>query len=111
MTPGQFKKRVGRIKEYIRAGDIIQAVYSQRFDLGTMEDSFVFYRILRSLNPSPYMYFFKHRDLEIAGSSPELLVRKKGNLAGNFVGNFRAGYASVGDECGQPATGIVHECG
>ncbi len=81
MTKTLFKKNVNRIKEYIRSGDVIQVVYSQRFDLGGIDDSFSFYRILRGLNPSPYMYFFKHQGIEIAGSSPEMLVRKKGDLA------------------------------
>ncbi len=81
MSRSGFIRSVRKIKEYIRAGDIIQAVYSQRFDLGALKDSFSFYRILRSLNPSPYMFFFKHKDLELAGSSPELLVRKKSDRA------------------------------
>lgn len=81
MTPKCFERSVNRIKEYIRAGDVIQTVFSQRFDLGSIDDAFDFYRVLRSLNPSPYMYFFKHKNMEIAGSSPELLVRKKGDLA------------------------------
>jgi anthranilate synthase component 1 len=81
MTKREFVQIVNRIKEYIRAGDVIQTVPSQRFDLGKMEESFTFYRTLRSLNPSPYMFFFKHKDLELAGSSPELLVRKIGHYA------------------------------
>jgi len=81
LSQKEFIRRVNRIKDYIRAGDCIQTVYSQRFDLGRLKDSFDFYRILRSLNPSPYMFFYKHKNLELAGSSPEMLVRKKGNIA------------------------------
>jgi anthranilate synthase component 1 len=81
MSRTEFLRSVNRIKEYIRAGDCIQTVFSQRFNLGTLTNSFGFYRVLRSLNPSPYMFFFKYRDLELAGSSPELLVRKKGSHA------------------------------
>jgi len=81
MTPRAYQAKVKQIKEYIKQGDVIQAVLSQRFDLGRIPDTFAFYRVLRSLNPSPYMYYFKHGSLEIAGSSPEMLVRKKGYLA------------------------------
>jgi len=78
MSRREFVKSVNRIKDYIKAGDIIQAVFSQRFDLGRMTSGFDFYRRLRSLNPSPYMFLFKYRGLELAGSSPEMLVRKQG---------------------------------
>jgi anthranilate synthase component 1 len=94
----EFLAAVNRIKEYIAAGDIFQAVLSQRFDVVPEADSFQVYRALRTVNPSPYMYFLrfapegplgglpvqaKHstkkikapRALELAGSSPELLVR------------------------------------
>jgi anthranilate synthase component 1 len=68
-------RRVERIKEYIRAGDIFQAVLSQRFAFQMKEDLFGVYRVLRKLNPSPYMYMIRYNDLEIAGASPELLVK------------------------------------
>jgi len=84
-----------RIKQYIAAGDIFQAVLSQRLDLSTGMDAFQIYRSLRTVNPSPYMYFLRITPdgplgssakttgrktktspaLELAGSSPELLVR------------------------------------
>ena len=99
-----FLAAVNRTKEYIKAGDIFQAVLSQRFDVEPEADSFQVYRALRTVNPSPYMYFLrftpegalgglpdkpKHlfkkskaptaphtvQTLELAGSSPELLVR------------------------------------
>jgi anthranilate synthase component 1 len=91
-----FMAGVNRIKEYITAGDIFQAVLSQRFDVEPEADSFQIYRTLRTVNPSPYMFFLRFtpegalgglsskpgrskkkeaQTLELAGSSPELLVR------------------------------------
>ncbi|MGA2650078.1 MAG: anthranilate synthase component I [Terracidiphilus sp.] len=93
-----FLTAVNRTKEYIAAGDIFQAVLSQRFDVTPEVDSFQVYRALRTVNPSPYMYFLRFspdgplgrdpemsksffkrskvpRVIELAGSSPELLVR------------------------------------
>lgn len=78
ITAKEFETRVRRAKEYIRAGDIIQVVLSQRFDLGKVDNEFEIYRALRSLNPSPYMFYFKHNDLTLVGSSPEMLSRKMG---------------------------------
>ena len=71
----QFLKIVRQAKEYIKRGDIIQVVLSQRFKVRTRKDPFQIYRALRSLNPSPYMYFLKLKDFSIVGSSPEMLVR------------------------------------
>lgn len=76
-----FENRVRKIKQYIRQGDCIQVVYSQRFDLGKVAHEFDVYRALRVINPSPYMFYFKHRDLCLVGSSPELLVKKTGRTA------------------------------
>jgi anthranilate synthase component 1 len=97
-----FLAAVARTKEYIAAGDIFQAVLSQRFDVEPEADSFHIYRALRTVNPSPYMYFLRFapdaplgglpaqsknsskkkkqhaptaQTIELAGSSPELLVR------------------------------------
>jgi anthranilate synthase component 1 len=81
MRRGDFERRVRRIKEYIRQGDCIQVVFSQRFDLGKIADDFEVYRALRSINPSPYMFYFRHRALSLIGSSPEVLVRKTGRRA------------------------------
>ena len=92
-TPkSQFLASVERIKQYIRAGDAFQVVLSQRLDVEPGVDSFQIYRALRTVNPSPYMFFLRFdpdgplsttarpsskrsRKFEIAGSSPELLVR------------------------------------
>lgn len=76
-----FESRVKKIQEYIRAGDCIQVVFSQRFDLGPVKDDFHVYRALRSLNPSPYMFYFRYKDLRLVGSSPEVLVKKAGRRA------------------------------
>jgi anthranilate synthase component 1 len=65
---------VERCKEYIRAGDAFQVVPSHRFSLDTQVDPFTVYRVLRVINPSPYMYVFDWDDLQIVGSSPEALV-------------------------------------
>jgi anthranilate synthase component 1 len=62
-------------KEHILAGDIFQVVLSQRFDLELDADPFDLYRVLRQVNPSPYMYFVRHDDLTLVGSSPEPLVQ------------------------------------
>jgi len=73
-----FIKAVKKAKEYIRDGDIFQVVLSQRFAREIYSSPFDIYRVLRSLNPSPYMYFLKFDDFSIVGSSPEILVRKEG---------------------------------
>lgn len=62
-------------REYIFAGDIFQVVLSQRFDLELDAEAFDLYRVLRQVNPSPYMYFFRHGGLEIVGGSPEPMVQ------------------------------------
>ena len=70
-----FKKAVLKVKEYILEGDAIQVVLSQRLKYPISQDPFNIYRALRTINPSPYMYFLKFGDLEVIGSSPEVLVR------------------------------------
>lgn len=74
VTKEDFIKNVEKAKEYISAGDIFQIVLSQRFEIDNPPDSFNVYRMLRTTNPSPYLYYFQTRDYEIAGSSPEKLV-------------------------------------
>lgn len=74
-TKKQYVDIVNKAKKYIRAGDIIQVVPSQRFTVKIRSKPFDVYRALRSVNPSPYMYYIKCGDFHIAGSSPELLVR------------------------------------
>ncbi|MCX5693423.1 MAG: chorismate-binding protein [Candidatus Omnitrophica bacterium] len=74
-TKIEFENLVRKAKEYIRAGDIIQVVPSQRFHAKLGCEPFDVYRALRSLNPSPYMYYLNFNDIKLVGSSPELLVR------------------------------------
>ncbi|MCP3030231.1 anthranilate synthase component I [Halobacillus sp. A1] len=69
-----FKNDVEKIKEYILAGDIFQAVLSQRFQATTERSGFELYRILRKVNPSPYMFYLRFHDVEVMGSSPERLL-------------------------------------
>ena len=74
-TGEEYEKVVEAAKEYIRAGDIVQVVPSQRLSVPVSADPFDIYRALRAVNPSPYMYYLKLGDVEIAGSSPEVMVR------------------------------------
>jgi anthranilate synthase component I len=75
MSKAGFKKMVRRTKEYIRAGDIVQAVLSQRWEANVQAPSLQLYRALRVVNPSPYMYYLRIAGVELVGSSPETLVR------------------------------------
>ena len=74
----EFKEAVLKCKEYIMAGDIIQAVLSQRFERESDINPFNIYRALRVINPSPYMYYIDMGDAKLVGSSPEILVRLEG---------------------------------
>jgi anthranilate synthase component I len=74
-----FEEAVEKAKEYIRAGDIFQVVLSQRLQKRYSRDPFDLYRALRTINPSPYMYYLQLGDLRIAGSSPEILIRLEGD--------------------------------
>jgi anthranilate synthase component 1 len=79
MPREQFEATVERIIEYVRAGDAYQVVPSQRFTAESPVDAFSIYRGLRVVNPSPYMYFLDFGDVEIAGASPEPLVKVSGD--------------------------------
>ena len=70
-----FKEAVEKIKEYVLAGDIMQCVIAQRLSIPFTAEPINFYRALRNLNPSPYMYFLNLEDFHIVGSSPEILAR------------------------------------
>ncbi|MBZ5600455.1 MAG: anthranilate synthase component I [Acidobacteriia bacterium] len=74
----RFLQSVARAKEYIAAGDIFQIVLSQRLDFAPGVQPFDVYRALRTVNPSPYMYFLHLGDTHVLGSSPEMLVRVTG---------------------------------
>ncbi len=81
LTKNEFMRIVEKAKAYIRSGDIIQVVPSQRFSVKIKSNVFDIYRRLRSSNPSPYMFFLKYRDLSLVGSSPEMLIRcEEGNI-------------------------------
>ncbi len=71
----EYASAVEAAKEHILAGDIFQVVLSQRFDLVDDVDPLALYRVLRLVNPSPYMYFLRHAEATIAGSSPEAMVQ------------------------------------
>jgi anthranilate synthase component I len=73
-----FVRSVERAKEYIAAGDIFQVVLSQRLDFQPDVPPFDLYRALRTVNPSPYLYFLRMGDMHVLGSSPEMLVRVTG---------------------------------
>jgi anthranilate synthase component 1 len=75
LTQERFESMVRSAKEHIAAGDIYQAVLSQRFETEIGADAFTVYRALRHVNPSPYMFFIRMGDRSIVGSSPEMLVR------------------------------------
>jgi anthranilate synthase component 1 len=75
MPDGMYQRAVEVAKEHIVAGDIFQVVLAQRYDLELDADPFDVYRVLRQVNPSPYMYFVRHPELTIVGSSPEPMVQ------------------------------------
>ena len=80
--PDEFKRVVERTKDYIRAGDAFQVVLSQRFESDFSGDPLDFYRCLRFINPSPYMFCLKFcADFALVGSSPEMHVRLVGDAA------------------------------
>jgi anthranilate synthase component 1 len=70
---------VEKAKVYIRAGDIFQVVPSQRFRAPFTLDTFAFYRSLRRMNPSPFLFFLNFGNFQLAGSSPEIMVRLRDN--------------------------------
>jgi len=78
MHRSDFEKAVEKAKEYVRSGDIIQVVLSQRFSAELTVDPLDIYRVLRTLNPSPYMFFLRMDDTLVVGASPEVMVRKEG---------------------------------
>jgi anthranilate synthase component 1 len=95
MGGGRFQSAVEVAKEHIRAGDIFQVVLSQRFDIDLDADPFDMYRVLRQVNPSPYMYFLRQPGLTIVGSSPEPMVQL---LGGRVVSRPIAGTRKRGSD-------------
>ena len=95
-----FLQAVKACKEYIRAGDIIQAVLSQRLQTQINAKPINIYRTLRVINPSPYMFYIKMKDLELIGSSPEVMVKvDEGNInVRPIAGTRRRGRTTEEDE-------------
>ncbi len=79
MEREEFEAAVERIVEYVHAGDAFQVVPSQRFSAPAPVEAFSIYRGLRAVNPSPYMYYLEFGDFQIAGASPEPLVKVNGS--------------------------------
>lgn len=82
-TRERYHANVERAREYIRAGDIFQVVLSQRVDVPTSAHPFTIYRALRTINPSPYMFYLDFVDHQVVGASPELLVRLEDGMIAN----------------------------
>ncbi len=74
-----YQAAVARSREYIAAGDVMQVVISQRMQRAFTAPPLSLYRALRSLNPSPYMFYYDFGDFHVVGASPEILVRKEGS--------------------------------
>ncbi len=75
MPDGMYQRAVEVAKEYILDGDVFQVVLAQRYDIELGADPFDVYRVLRQVNPSPYMYYLRHPEITIVGSSPEPMVQ------------------------------------
>jgi anthranilate synthase component I len=78
VTQSRFEESVERVREYVFAGDAFQVVPSQRFSAKVSMDPFSIYRGLRTVNPSPYMFFLDLGDVALVGSSPEMMVKVEG---------------------------------
>jgi len=84
ISKDQFERAVKTAKDYVTAGDIFQVVLSKRYDFQIKGNLIGFYRNLRKINPSPYMYFLKFGAHQIVGSSPEMLVRVENRTVETF---------------------------
>lgn len=100
MAGGMYQRAVEVAKEHVVAGDIFQVVLSQRYDLELDADPFDVYRVLRQVNPSPYMYYVKHPELTIVGSSPEPMVQLLGRkvVSRPIAGTRRRGRTAEDDK-------------
>ncbi len=78
VSRAEFEQAVEKAKEYVRAGDVFQVVLSQRFSGELTVEPLDIYRVLRTLNPSPYMFFLRMDDTLVVGASPEVMVRREG---------------------------------
>jgi anthranilate synthase component 1 len=97
----EFVRAVLRVKEYIAAGDIFQAVISRRIERPLRTDPFDLYRSLREINPSPYLYYLDFGDMQVIGSSPEMLVRVENRQVTTvpIAGTRPRGRTPEEDEC------------
>ncbi|MCX8030204.1 MAG: anthranilate synthase component I [Thermodesulfovibrionales bacterium] len=95
-----FLSAVEKAKEYVRSGDIIQVVLSQRFQKFADTQPFTIYRAIRLINPSPYMYYIDSGDFQLVGSSPEILVRLEGDriILRPIAGTRRRGESDYEDK-------------
>lgn len=100
VTRAQFLAQVRKAKAYIRAGDIFQVQVSRRLSAEVAVPPFSVYRALRTINPSPYMFYLRFPECELIGSSPELLLRKTGNGVATrpIAGTVRRGATSTEDQ-------------
>jgi len=100
LSQPEFFERVRRAKEYILAGDIYQVQLAQRFTVPVAADPFDVYRVLRALNPSPYMYFLRLPAMTVVGTSPEILVTVEGRTLGYrpIAGTRRRGRDAAADQ-------------
>ena len=80
MSESEYCEIVNKAKEYILAGDIFQVVLSQRFDFELEAEPFDVYRVLRQINPSPYMYFVRNEEVTLIGCSPEPLIQLRNDV-------------------------------
>jgi anthranilate synthase component 1 len=84
ISQNRYEKAVEKAKEYVTQGDIFQVVLSKRYDFHIQGDLIEFYKSLRAINPSPYMYFIKAGERQIVGSSPEMLARVENRTVETF---------------------------
>jgi len=84
LNQSKFEDMIVQAKKYIHAGDIFQVVLSKKFNFDATGDNLKVYKILRQINPSPYLYHMKLGERTIIGSSPEMLLR----ITGNYVETF-----------------------
>jgi anthranilate synthase component 1 len=99
LSQERFEDMVQQGKEYIAAGDVIQVVLSQCFQTPLRHDPFDLYRALRSINPSPYMFYLDQEDLQLVGASPEILVRlEEGRITYRPIAGTRPRGASEAED-------------
>jgi anthranilate synthase component 1 len=98
-SKAEFEAAVEKAIAHVKKGDVIQVVPSQRFSAKVSGDPFKIYRILRTLNPSPYMYYLKFNDMKLIGSSPETMVRLEDGIANirPIAGTKRRGLTDAED--------------